>query len=275
MKKYKLIKELPFENSPKIGYISIGKFGHRDHYWNGNWFNPQNYPEFWELVVEKDYEILNLFFDGHFYELSNKKLNKTEFKYLSKTIDGHCGLTDLNIKFEDSEMNVKIHSIKRKSDGEIFTISDKIRFIDESLEETYPCRIIKSFKIKDNTIISICDDNGVEILLKNLKHVKQPLFTTEDGVDIFESDYYYPVEKLYYFLHEKQKDHHCTNEDKFWIFSTKEKAEEYILMNKHCLSLNNIFKDVEEMRKGLKTFENSQLAKRFKKLVQQKLNNNN
>jgi hypothetical protein len=46
-------------------------------------------------------------------------------------------------------------------------------------------------------------------------------------------------------------------------------------MNKPCLSLNEIFKDVEEMRKGLKTFENSQLAKRFKKLVKQKLNNNN
>ena len=54
-------------------------------------------------------------------------------------------------------------------------------------------------------------------------------------------------------------------------FSTKEKAEEYILYNKPCLSLNDIFKNVEEMRKGLKTFENSELAKRFKKLVKQKL----
>ena len=42
-------------------------------------------------------------------------------------------------------------------------------------------------------------------------------------------------------------------------------------MNKPVLSLNDIFKNVEEMRKGLKTFENSELAKRFKKLVQQKL----
>lgn len=54
-------------------------------------------------------------------------------------------------------------------------------------------------------------------------------------------------------------------------FSTKEKAEEYVLMNKPVLSLNDIFKNVEEMRKGLKTFENSELAKRFKELVQQKL----
>jgi hypothetical protein len=57
---------------------------------------------------------------------------------------------------------------------------------------------------------------------------KEYLFTTEDGVDIFKDDYYFPVEKGFYFLHEKQKNHHCTNEDKFCIFSTKEKAEEYI-----------------------------------------------
>ena len=56
--KYKLIKLLPFENSPKIGYTSSPNPLVEDkvHYWNGNWFNPENYPEFWELVVEKDYE---------------------------------------------------------------------------------------------------------------------------------------------------------------------------------------------------------------------------
>ena len=61
--KYKLIKLLPFENSPKIGYISSPNPLVEDkvHYWNGNWFNPENYPEFWEeVVVEKDYEILEL-----------------------------------------------------------------------------------------------------------------------------------------------------------------------------------------------------------------------
>ena len=46
---YKLIKELPFENSPKIGYISQANFISNDgtHYWNHNWFQPEQYPEFW------------------------------------------------------------------------------------------------------------------------------------------------------------------------------------------------------------------------------------
>ena len=52
--KYKLIKKLPFENSPEIGYISECKYNSPiDHYWCGCWFDPSKYPEFWQLVVEK------------------------------------------------------------------------------------------------------------------------------------------------------------------------------------------------------------------------------
>ena len=55
--KYKLIKLLPFENSPKIGYISEPHCTQKDgaHYWNGLWFNPENYPEFWEKAEEYIY----------------------------------------------------------------------------------------------------------------------------------------------------------------------------------------------------------------------------
>ena len=65
--KYKLIKLLPFENSPKIGYISEPHCTQKDgaHYWNGLWFNPENYPEFWQKVVEKDYEILSFKLPGN------------------------------------------------------------------------------------------------------------------------------------------------------------------------------------------------------------------
>jgi hypothetical protein len=53
MKKYKLIKKLPFESSPEIGYISQEKPGEAGaHYWNHNWFHPEDYPEYWEEVVK-------------------------------------------------------------------------------------------------------------------------------------------------------------------------------------------------------------------------------
>ena len=77
--KYKLIKLLPFENSPKIGYISSPNPLVKDkvHYWNGNWFNPKNYPEFWEEVVEKDYEILEVKDCNKVLDLAQSKIQQS------------------------------------------------------------------------------------------------------------------------------------------------------------------------------------------------------
>ena len=53
MKKYKLIKELPFDNSPEIGYVSTQLTGSNGvHYLLHNFFHPEEYPEFWEEVKE-------------------------------------------------------------------------------------------------------------------------------------------------------------------------------------------------------------------------------
>jgi hypothetical protein len=87
---------------------------------------------------------------------------------------------------------------------------------------------------------------------------KQPLFKTEDGVDIFEKDNYYVVyfeegnrlplprgAKLFGidgpYIAEPLK------EGEFWsknakMFSTKEKAEEYVLLNKPCLSVKDVLR---------------------------------
>ena len=165
--KYKLIKLLPFENSPRIGYTSEPHLSQKDedHYWNGLWFNPENYPEFWQLVVEK---------------------------------------------------------------------------------------------------------------------VKQPIFQTEDGVDIYESDdntngngkrlYQVALCNSEDFWNDEIKPYDLVilnnhsmrgNKEDFLTFSTKEKAEEYILYNKPVLSLKEI-KETTTI-KGLS-------LKKLEKLVKQKYN---
>jgi hypothetical protein len=238
MKHYKLIKKLPFENSPETGYISKPKSDDA-HYWNHNWFNPQDYPEFWELVVEKDYEILSLYNNVNPSFIINGKIE-----------------INIWLKGFDTE-NWSIHSVKRLSDFEIFTIGDK-------LNKSY----ISNILLQQDTIWLMCQGDSINSKLNDAIKIKQPLFITEDGVDIFEGDYYYPVEKTYYFLHEKQTNNHCTNDDKFWIFSTKEKAEEYILMNKPCLSLQEIVNS-----NGGKSVNGWEHLEELKKLVKQKLNN--
>ena len=297
--KYKLIKTYP--GSPKLHSIVEVKLDGYIH-WNvnSNENNPTNYihnssmkqyEEFWEKVVEKDYEILSfinvnnkiykLRFDGHYF---NDELKYNDYQY--------C----LNV--------LKIHSIKRLSDNVVFNIGDTVQLNDMW---KYDCKIKEiniynnevSFTIQDKNISSayrkfeqfkkvkcvlFTTEDNVEVIndetivywlqfKSNMwfeygstpyysisvtsgnykafstiearkqwlnKKYPKPLFTTKDGVDIFKDDYYYPVEKSYYYLHEKQTNHHCTNEDKFWIFSTKEKAEEYILFNKPCLSINDV-----------------------------------
>ena len=244
--KYKLVKEYP--GSIKLGTIVYLET--EDNYMTNmeNDFRlfpkkiVENYPEFWELVVEKDYEILSLRSLDIIEDLEN---NET----INMLLKQGCS----------------IHSVKRLSDGkeEIFTIGDKTNN-----------GTISKFEIDSNGIRVFFEEKpkNYHVSLNTIKHAKTALFRTEDGVDVFNLD------KVFY-INEWSDDNVldvlATTASKFTqnkYFSTKEKAEEYILMNKPCLSLNDIFKDVEEMRKGLKTFENSELAKRFKKLVQQKLN---
>lgn len=238
MRKYRLIKEYP--GSPKLNTILTPKE-----------LQYCNWDEYYEEIVEKDYEILN------FISTEN---NIAQLSYF--TCENN--FTGNNIW--------KIYSIKRKSDGEIFTIGDKTN--GGSIKEICLMGLVVS-NIKQPDFIHIVYNHDLKDSIypdfNNVQKLKQPLFTTEDGVDIFEGDIYYKVinDTFQLFIMENASKGESLRSK---VFSTKEKAEEYILMNKPCLSLNDIFKDVEKMRKGLKTFENSELAKRFKKLVQQKLN---
>ena len=229
--KYKLIKLLPFENSPRIGYTSEPHLSQKDedHYWNGLWFNPENYPEFWEEVVEKDYEILSL-----------KSIHSTiviDYKngggaYIKGTFEAIYKSKDKWIKsFLTSKVWV-IHSVKRLSDGEVFTISDKTNF-----------GLISKIVINNNSLSFYFEQKSCGYNLQTLIKWK-PLFTTEDGVDIFEGDYYY-----YFRFHSWTFDKAIANQkfhsqDKLssnsLYFSTKEKAEEYILLNKPCLSYGDV-----------------------------------
>ena len=65
------------------------------------------------------------------------------------------------------------------------------------------------------------------------------MFRTEDGVDIFKGEHYYWVNKCTFFLGEGEAKGGPKNE-KFADFKSKQKAEEYILMNKPSLSLSDV-----------------------------------
>src|SRR5690606_17070140 len=112
---------------------------------------------------------------------------------------------------------------------EIFTIGDK-------------CEkgIISSFSVFDNNLI-ITYDNGYTHPLKYAIKSKA-LFRTEDGVDIYVGDRISTVllSDMEIFTADGLAGRDTRPVEGFKYFSTKEKAEEYILMNKPCLSVADI-----------------------------------
>ena len=198
--KYKLIKEYP--GSPKLGTIT-----------DRTMYFPEYYPSFWQPVIEKDYEILSLVASERNpqHKKGSKFLHNKDYKFKSMH----------PTEFWD------IYSVKRLSDGEIFTIGDKTNF-----------GLISKIVINNNSLSFYFEQKSCGYNLQTLIKWK-PLFTTEDGVDIFEDDKVYFVNKIgdvFHTNHLKIKKY----QSHLLYFSTKEKAEEYILLNKPCLSYGEV-----------------------------------
>jgi len=183
-------------------------------------------------VVEKDYEILSI--KGN----NNTTIYRLVNNIYSARVNGYNYYIT---SFPNGPHGCQIHSVKRLSDGEVFQIGDKFINNFNSLS------IIHSFAIVGNTIdLQYYSEYRYGCPLKDAKKAKTPLFKTEDGVDIFEGDRFYWVNPNFDLQfkprHGSQSSIPTTDDIKkgHKYFSTKEAAEEYILMHKPCLSINDI-----------------------------------
>jgi len=100
------------------------------------------------------------------------------------------------------------------------------------------------FKIIENKIVCLNDffssiSERAFCIIKKLPE-KTPLFTTEDGVEIFENDKYYFINNGFMCVKSFAENLGLLISAK--TFHSKPKAEEYILLNKPCLSLNDLLK---------------------------------
>mgnify|MGYP007068602990 CR=1 FL=1 len=246
--KYRCIKTYP--GSPKLGTVKkVPDTFKADN--DELWYYITKFPEFWEPVIEKDYEILEV--------ITNND------KFIEKVYNQDATI----------EPYWKIYSIRRKKDGEIFTIGDKVfgKYVNYTIN--------KIGIVNDKCMVSALYDtnnpNGSILYynLNSLKKVKKPLFTTEDGVDIYDKEtIVYELFTSNYLLNKLKYNftNHCRNyTPNALIFSTREKAEEYILMNKPCLSLNDIIEEVNSHR-DTNNFQTSKIASWLKELANLKIN---
>jgi len=152
MKKYRLIKEYPGSNV-------VGTIAQPNDLIQHDFF--EKYCEFWEEVVERDYEIL-----------------------ISKVTP------------------YTIFSVKRLSDGEVFTVGDKFK---ANIGGEDVIRTIQRIEVEGGRI-TIGHQNGTLTnrkcvgIFNQIKKVKQPIFLTHDGKDIFDGDKVWCVNKHTQFI---------------------------------------------------------------------------
>lgn len=139
----------------------------------------------------------------------------------------------------------EIYSVKRLSDGVEFKIGDIIR------RKGGKCTFeIFSLEVKGSTLRASGSETEasykggcqgyIEEELEHLTKIEK-LFTTEDGVDIYEGDSYWRVDVEEFIVYPKETAKGREDDDMvFANYSTRQAAEEYILMNKPCLSINDL-----------------------------------
>ena len=243
MKKYKLIKEYP--GSPKLGIIlQYCDKVHQAHtldkknYYNGMIIT--NYPEFWEEVVEKDYEILSYYAKN----ISGKGENYVDLDYIwYETAKGNGKWSrkgHITGPYTTDEINnhngYGIYSVKKLSDGEVFTLGEEVK---QGIIVEFKATCYRPYTTEIEVHFAY---NRRKTMLNNLKKCKKPLFTTEDGVDIFEGDKIFPVNRTNFQHYDSNRviTSNFQQSSVYKYFSTKEAAEKYILMNKPCLSINDV-----------------------------------
>ena len=236
---------LQYIHSPSAPFkCKITRFTKDGYPWKEN---PSDYsgngivsPDCYRLIEEvnqKDYEIISF--------ISNNGIIK---KWENGLFGIHFGeFTEKNqiSKLEKPGFfNKKIHSVKRLSDGEVFTVKDHVR----PKKGTPNNFIITGFTLDCNNkhILALGGNGGISI--NKLKPVKKPLFTTFDNVDIYEGDSYhtYYLPTNYYSYCQKACKKRSGNKKDVIYFSTKQAAQDYINSKKVLFTTE----DGVDIRKG-------------------------
>ncbi len=138
----------------------------------------------------------------------------------------------------------KILSVKRGRDGEVFTVGEPARTVGKKNSHVVSAIEIKQKQLDRDTYdgidrIWLCwEENAGGNWMEDSERIKEPLFTTVDGIEIFHSyDEYYLVTADF-------KIDYCSSFSEgdlsFNCFSAKKEAENWILKHKPCLSIIDV-----------------------------------
>lgn len=189
------------------------------------------------------------------------KLNEVRGTYYSNEEYKDKSKSTLNDALYNSWRSVKtghwfIHSVRRESDGEVFTLGDIVYHSNDRPDNNGK---IESLKIRGDQLYAFSDSKWKTIHIDYLKRTPTTLFTTEDGVELTKKD-----QKIYSV---------CPNDPNFvtlddltvarlthssnfggtgykaWKhFSTEEARNQYIRHNKPVFSGTDIQNIIDKLR---------------------------
>ena len=160
------------------------------------------------------------------YATQQVELPKKDYEILDRV---HDEGTHSVVASEDC--GCKIFSVKRLMDGCVFSVLDYVMVDGEKQQ-------IKAFSEFGGTI-SVNIGNNVFCPIGHIVKYKAPLFTTEDGVDVFSGDSFFCVTDDFQILRNDlaQQSHVGV---RLRAFATIPAAEVWVLMNKPCLSVMDV-----------------------------------
>lgn len=255
-KKYKLIREFP--TSPSRGLVvQWGDHGLSGWCYEGKQNDiyrfskecVENYPEFWEEIKEKEYKVIS------FLVIENSpKTYYTERIDCFGNLTGMFGPYDRKESLEDCIKKYKIYSVKRISDGEIFSIGDKIQ---NFVQNGKVSNIVSRISVNGDYVWLEVEDKVGGCILNCAKKVKEPLFITEDGKEIYNN-----CKQILYKVTDDLKivcDTCIITEDYNFIkgrtFYFSENAEKYIEENKPQYSHKQVINILRGFDKTISEYE--------------------
>jgi hypothetical protein len=124
---------------------------------------------------------------------------------------------------EALEKGYSIHSVKRLSDMEVFTIGDIVNYGK-----------ITKFQV-DGEMMLVNTGKGWSYDLGEIRSERKPIFVTNDDVKVFEGDEYWYISPQWSVLSVKSANGFMHGA--FAILSTEQAAKDWVVLNKPSLSL--------------------------------------
>lgn len=249
--KYKLIKTYPC--SPKLGTIEDNE----TYKFSDNWTKFTDFPEYWELIQEvPEYVKCTTLYLKSFPGVKQigevDKIYKVESKVLPNIPDSDYILIGLPYSvsvtrfisstkesFDAQELQ---NSIKNMKHGEWYKalmnnewifkfdklVNDEIHVI-KAYSNNSLSKSCNTWLSRISTVKSLSPATQQEVEQYFPNEFRKPLFTTEDGVEIFKKDTFYWIDAIILTIKSsvaKNTEFKATYDHP--LFSTKQKAQEYL-----------------------------------------------